>query len=169
MPSLCQLFSLHRYKNPWIYSERCWSCPLWLALAAPGPSPVWIPPSKPCPGLFLWRGRGFLSRTAPLTLLRAWSTWLAEAASPLLLARSFLPRVQWALCGPTPSLFRAVYLLNVGYYSRRERKRERKGENNIVQELVIPVFHLPRPAARRGAAFAMGMCCYNTASDFLWM
>lgn len=40
--------------------------------------------------------------------------------------RSFLPRVQWALCGPTPCLFSAVYLLNVAYYSRKERTRERK-------------------------------------------
>lgn len=62
---------------------------------------------------------------APLTPLRARSTWQGEAASPLVLARSFLPRVQWAPCGPTPSLFRAVYLFNVGFYSRRERESER--------------------------------------------
>lgn len=90
---------------------------------------VSLPPFKH--GSFLWRGRRFLRRAAPLTLLRARPTWRGEAASPLLLARSFLPRVQWAPCGPTPSLFRAVYLFNVGFYSRRERN----GENNNSQKI----------------------------------
>ena len=51
-------------------------------------------------------------------------------------------------------------------FSEREKARERKGENNNLQELVIPVFHLPRPAARRGAAFAVGMCCYNNPASY---
>lgn len=69
----------------------------------------------------------------------------------------FLPRVQWAPCGPTPSLVGAVYVLNVGFYSRRaEKARERKGENNNLQELVILVFHLPRPAARKGSGLRDG-------------
>lgn len=95
--------------------------------------PEWLSPDSPPfkPGSFLWRGRRFLRRAAPLTLLRARPTWRGEAASPLLLARSFLPRVQWAPCGPTPSLFRAVYLFNVGFYSRRERN----GENNNSQKI----------------------------------
>ena len=101
---------------------------------------------------FLWRGRRFLRRAAPLTLLRARPTWRVEAASPLLLSRSFLPRVQWAPCGPTPSLFSAVYLLNVGYYSRRERKREREREKIITSKnwlFLSFTFHDQRPGGER--------------------
>lgn len=129
---------------------------------------TWLPLCKLRALVFFEEGAVFSAEPRRWRCSAARATWRGEAASPLLLSRSFLPRVQWALCGPTPSLFSAVYLLNVGYYSRRERKRER--ENNNLQELVIPVFHLPRPAARRGAAFAVGMCCYNSpASYFLWM
>lgn len=95
--------------------------------------PRWFSPSSPPfkHGSVLWRGRRFLRRATPLTPLRARTTWRGEAASSLRLARSFLPRVQWAPCGPTPSLLGAVYLFNVGFYSRRERH----GGNNNSQKI----------------------------------
>ena len=139
---------------------------------------TWAPECAPPPPLinrvrwFLFEEGAVFSAAPPPPLHRARATWRGEAASPLSSSSSLslvsLPMVQWAPCGPTPSLLgAAVYLLHVSSYSRRERER---GENNNLQELVIPVCHLPRAAARRGAASAPGMCCYNQpVPRVLWM
>lgn len=83
-----------------------------------------------------------------------------EAQRPLLSAscRSFLPRVQWAPCGPTPRLFSAVYLFSVAYYSRRKRKGENNNNNPrrlASWDRVSPSSSRAHPP-RRGAAFHGG-------------
>lgn len=76
----------------------------------------------------------------------------------MLLARSLsFPGFNERRVAPPRLSSRAACVLNVGFYSRRgEKARERKGENTNLQELVILVFHLPRPSGQEGSGLRDG-------------